>query len=221
MAPGDAVPVTLPPAYLDVRRRLARREIDLDWRRLGARKPRVWPGTLYLFDGADARRENLRLSENVADRWRNRLFFLGNNAAGLLFALDDRQRVVIVDEIELDYPTVLARDFEKLARAFLLTADDRAEYERKEDAGKGRRLAGRWKRLDDIIAGRDPRLRHPFNRSAAISVELVEIANAYLLSGQRAELLDGLRAFGGRHPGYRRWVTKMRKYAFAWGTGRG
>lgn len=214
------MPVTLPPAYLGARRRLARREIELDWRRIGARKPRVWPGTLYLFDAADARRENLRLSRHVGDRWRHRLFFVGNNAAGLLFALDDRQRVVIVDEIEPDYPTLLARNFDTLARAFLLTADDRAQHERKEDAGKGRVLTARWKRLDDIIAGRDPRLRNPFNRSVAISGVLVDIANAYLLSGQRAELLDGLRMFGRRHPGYRRWVTKMRKYALAWGTGR-
>jgi hypothetical protein len=214
------VAVTLPPAYLRARGKLAGREIELDWRKLGARKPPVWPGMLCMFDAADARRENLELVPRCGERVRDRLFFFGTNTAGLLFAIDQRGRVVVVDEIELDYPTVLARDFDTLAGGFLITEEARAKHREREDAGRGRRLAGRWKTLDHIITSRDPRLRHPSNRSHSAQVVIVDIANEYLLANRQAELLDGLRAFGRRHPGQRRLITKMRKYALAWGTGR-
>ena len=60
--------VTLPPRYLRARQRVGGRELALDWRQLGRRKPRVWPGMIWLWRADEARRENAELRAQWWDR---------------------------------------------------------------------------------------------------------------------------------------------------------
>lgn len=109
--------MTLPPSYLEARARLAKREIPLDWRKLGSRKPPMWPGMICMFTEQEAERDNARLQPMFEGA---PPFFIGSNAAGILFAIDPHDRVVVVDEIEMEFPEVLAENFDAFELAFAL-----------------------------------------------------------------------------------------------------
>jgi hypothetical protein len=208
------VRTVLPPSYLQARRRLASREIDLDWRKLGRKKPRSWPGMLWLWPPSQARLENAERGPRLDEKLSGKIFLIGTNTAGLLFAIDDHQRVVVIDEIEMDYPTLLARDFEAFERSFVLGDEKRKELAAREQSASQRGLGARWRKLDAIVEG-----RHALSRTANVYGILLDIADDYLLAEQREALLNALGAFVERHPDRKGVARKLRKYVKAWGSG--
>jgi len=101
--------------YVASAKRFANQELRLDWRKLASMEPPMWPGSLYLWDPARVAEENARLGtfhEQAAH-----YYFVGNNIAGIVFALDGNGRVVIFDEMEAGDPScgiILAPTFEAL-----------------------------------------------------------------------------------------------------------
>jgi len=206
--------VTLPPRYLRARQRVGGRELALDWRQLGRRKPRVWPGMIWLWRADEARRENAERASMLAPEERDRLYLIGTSMGGDLYALDPRGRVVVVDEIEMAYPVVVARDFAAFETSFVLAAEAQKRLHAREEQDELRGVPAQWRKLDAILAG--PR---GLPRTVKTQVMMGDIANTYLLAGRQGALLEALTAFVKRHPGQRALATKMRKYAGAWGGG--
>jgi hypothetical protein len=193
----------LPASYVRARRKLGGQEIDLDWRKLARRVPPQWPGMIFLYR---------------VGTLREGAYVIGTNTAGLLFALDDRDRVVVLDEAELGEATVLARDFDTFTRAFV-SGSERTAHRAKERARAARGMAARWKKLDDIVASTAG--THLIARNMDVRALLVDIANDYLVDGRRDEFLEALAAFRKRHPVRgKRLATELRAYAARWGTSR-
>ncbi|HSO37543.1 MAG TPA: hypothetical protein VLT33_33690 [Labilithrix sp.] len=120
MSLADA-PFRLPATYLRALDAHANEEIPLDWRALGHRKaPRLWPGSIFMFRRSLLARENRTLGKRRLDG--DPLFFIGTNTAGIVFALDRRGRVLVLDEITVDDDVVLAPTF-----AALLASTKRAQ----------------------------------------------------------------------------------------------
>ena len=207
--------MAIPPSYVRARRKLAGREIALDWRKLGRRKARVWPGVLCLWGAREARRENAERGRFLDEKLQGRLFMIGTNTAGLLFAIDSRGRVVVFDEIEMDYPVLLATDFDRFERSFVVSTKKNKEFRNLEGRETPRRMSDRWRTLDAILEG-----RHSLSRTANVYGMLIDVANKYLLADGREALLDALRAFVKRHPSRKTLAAKLRKYANGWGAGR-
>lgn len=203
--------VALPESYKRARQKLARREVSLDWTKLGRKEPRVWPGMLWLWSAADARRENAERRALLDEAIRDRVFLIGTNTAGLLFAIDSRARVVLVDECEMSGPTLLAKDFELFERSFVSRRTPQAPPKAPSLRGVG----AQWRKLDAILEG-----RHALSRSANIEGILVDIVSDYRRAGQMNALDGALTAFVKRHPGRARLATKMRKLVREWGKGR-
>jgi hypothetical protein len=106
-----------PASYVASIGHLANQELRLNWRKLASAKPPMWPGSLYLFDRSTAAEETRRFAGFRETHQRNDHYFIGNNIAGIVFALDREGRVVIFDEIEASDPDlgiVLASNFEAL-----------------------------------------------------------------------------------------------------------
>ena len=97
-------PFPLPPSYAASFERLANTSLRLDWRKLAKKKPPMWPGSLYLYASSTAAEENERLTGYRDERHRGEHYFIGSNAAGIVFALDRKGRIVIFDEIESGDP---------------------------------------------------------------------------------------------------------------------
>jgi hypothetical protein len=202
----------LPASYLRARRNLGNREIDLDWRKLGRKEPRMWPGMLWLWTARDARRENSERRPSLDSKLRDRLFLIGTNTAGVVFAIDARGRVVIMDEIEMDYPVTLGGDFSAFEKCFVTAPEKREALRERDRADALRRMPARWRKLDAILDG-----RHRLSRTANVHAILVDIANHYLLAGRTEALLEALRTFAARHPRRKSLVAKLRKYVKQWG----
>jgi len=201
------MPIALPKSYLDARRRLGGREIHLDESKLG-RRPRVWPGLLFLYKADVARRENLELRPSLDERLADRLFVIGTNTAGLLFVIDDGGRVGLLDDCELgEKPTALCGSFEELARCFVTAKAAQEELKQKEYDARLRQMPSRWKRLDEVIEGRHPRFR-----PSATYAMLVDMVYDYQFAGRADELSKQLSALRKRHPGKARTlIDKLRK----------
>jgi hypothetical protein len=119
-------------AYRAAFKKFGRAEITLDWRKLGRRRwtgettddgsPALWPGALVLFAPEDLEKENARLRGGVPPNVPERLLFIGSNTAGIVFALDQKGRVIVFDEIEASeqepkYGQLLASDIDGLLAA--------------------------------------------------------------------------------------------------------
>jgi len=195
--------VDLPQSYISARRRLAKRDVHLDWRELARRQPPMWPGTLWLYRAAEAQRETRRLGVEG-------LFVIGTNNAGVLFAFDARRRVVILDEIEREPSVVLAKDFDRFVRAFIM---DGKEIEALSKSDRDYGLRYRWKKLVECL--REP---HPIVRSMNTWSLLVDIANAHLIEGRSGELQAQWKIFRRQHPSRTGTLDKkLRTYVSRWG----
>jgi hypothetical protein len=182
---------------------MAGRVLDLDWRKIARREPPMWPGSLSLYSPAEARRETRRLGVEG-------LFFIGTNLAGVLFALDVRKRVVLVDEVEREPCVIVAKDFDRFARAFVTDMGAVAAL-RKKDADQG--VARRWKKLAACLG--EP---HAMKRAMETWALLVDIANAHLVDGRHGELLASWSAFRKQHPSRTALLDKkLRAYVARWG----
>jgi hypothetical protein len=202
--------IPLDPSYLSARRKLANREVGLDWPKLRRRSADGSPDTIRLYPARLAQSENARLAD-LAPQLRDRLFVIGTDGASLLFAIDKRGRVVVMDAVELAYPKLVAPDFDAFAAAFVTTRGAKKELERRDKDGALRHISRQWRRLDAIIEG-----RHAL-ATADPNVILVDIANDYLLARRPDALQDALRAFVKRHPTRGKTLaTKIRKYMRQW-----
>jgi hypothetical protein len=210
-----APPTWLPSGYPRAIAALAGRHVDLDWRKLARKRPRIWPGSIWLWTTAAAAKENASFAPMLDKRLRGDVYFIGTNTAGLLYAIDVRGRVVVIDECEMAYPEPLAPNFETFVSAFVVEKEAQEALATREQAAALRAMPARWKKVDALLA-----VGAPKPRPELVRARLVDIANDYLLAGRKDQLLAELRAFAARHPGRRAIVTKLRAYAERWGTRR-
>ena len=85
-------------------------EIWLDWQKLRQRRwtgragpdgePALWPGMLTLFRPEELQEENRRINEWTPPAAKDRMLFIGGNAAGMVYGLDREGKVIAFDEIE-------------------------------------------------------------------------------------------------------------------------
>jgi hypothetical protein len=134
-----------------VLKQLAGRTLDLDWTALGTRRPPMWPGSIIF----DKRREMERRNEELRRRPEAPpVYLIGRNGAGLAFAIDRRGRVVVLDEIEMDYPVVLAPSLAKFLTSDL--SNEKPSLRRARLQRFARRTAIVWGELERTrAAGRN------------------------------------------------------------------
>jgi len=108
-------------------------------------KPENWPGRLSLWSSAQAVAENARIAETVGEQ---KLHFIGTNTCGVPFAFDRRLRVVAVDEVELEFPAVIAWSFELLLKGRV--TEEEADAAMRRDLERG--FAKQWTALEALLA---------------------------------------------------------------------